>query len=51
MRRQLLKELPSLTYHYGLKPWEVERLTFREIAEYRRQMPKPKQPERPDTWD
>lgn len=34
MRRALHQQLPALTWFYGLKPWEVERLTFGEIATY-----------------
>lgn len=34
MRRALRKRLPALTHFYGLRPWEVERLSFGELAEY-----------------
>lgn len=34
-------ELPALMQFYpGLKPWDLERLTFAEVAELRRQMHK-----------
>lgn len=26
--------LPALSMHYGLKPWDLERMTRREISEY-----------------
>ncbi|HET7486834.1 MAG TPA: hypothetical protein VFJ85_02830 [Acidimicrobiales bacterium] len=38
MRRALLRSLPALTHFYGLRPWEVEMLTFDELREYQRQM-------------
>lgn len=34
MRRALLDRLPALTYHFGLRPWELEHLTGREVAVY-----------------
>lgn len=34
MRRDLLKQLPALTHFYGLRPWEVEELTYAEVDEY-----------------
>lgn len=38
MRRALLRSLPRLTQFYGLKPWDLERMTLREISEYVTQM-------------
>lgn len=38
MRRALLEELPALTKFYGLRPWDLDRMTLREVAEYRNQM-------------
>lgn len=38
MRADLLRQLPALTHFYGLRPWEVEQLTFEELAEYQRQL-------------
>lgn len=34
MRRALREQLPALTRFYGLKPWDVERLTFGELDQY-----------------
>lgn len=35
MRAQLPDERkPALTYHFGIKPWEVDDLTGRELAYY-----------------
>lgn len=31
MRRALRSALPTLARVYGIRPWEVERLTFGEI--------------------
>ncbi len=39
MRRALLTDLPALTHFYGLKPWDLDRMTLREINEYRTQLP------------
>lgn len=36
MRRKLREELPLLSHLFGLKPWDVERLTFGEIDAYHR---------------
>lgn len=36
--------MPAFAAHYGLKPWEIEQLTFAEIDEFRRQLPKPPKP-------
>lgn len=49
IRRRLLRGLPALAHFYGLKPWEVvggtqRCLTFAEISEFRRQVPKPPKP-------
>lgn len=38
MRQALHRELPAFTKFYGLKPWEIERLSFREIETYQRFM-------------
>lgn len=38
MRRALLEELPALTKFYGVMPWHLERMTLREINEYRTQL-------------
>jgi hypothetical protein len=39
MRRRLLKQLPQLTKFYeGMKPWDWDRMTLREVHEYVRQM-------------
>lgn len=35
MRRALLEELPALTKFFGLKPWDIDRLTARELHQYR----------------
>jgi hypothetical protein len=45
IRRALRKVFPAFSHFYGLHPWHVvggtqESLSFREIAEYRRQLPK-----------
>ena len=36
----LLKELPALTRFYGLTPTDLDRMTLREVSEYRVQMNK-----------
>ena len=36
MRRALLSELPALSHVFGLKPWEIPRLTIAERGEYLR---------------
>lgn len=38
MRRDLRKQLPAFTHFYGLRPWEVEHLTYGELDEYLRQL-------------
>ncbi|MDQ3107510.1 MAG: hypothetical protein M3Q68_06850 [Actinomycetota bacterium] len=30
----MTKALPSLAYHFGIRPWEVQHLTFAEIREF-----------------
>lgn len=37
MRRALLKELPALTKFYGLRPQDIDQMTYREVSEYRAQ--------------
>ena len=37
MRRALVAELPALTQFYGLEPEAFDRMTFREVSEYRTQ--------------
>lgn len=36
MRRRLLDWWPALSLHYGLHPWDVERLTPDELVAYQR---------------
>lgn len=31
-------ELPALTKFYGLRPADIDEMTFREVSEYRMQM-------------
>lgn len=31
MRRALRASLPALAYHFGIRPWEVDDLTFGEV--------------------
>lgn len=38
MRAVLLEQLPALTRFYGLKPWDLDRMKYREISEYLTQM-------------
>jgi hypothetical protein len=38
IRRALLKQWPALTRFYGLFPWDVDRLTADELAQYVTQM-------------
>lgn len=38
MRRLLLEKLPSLTRFYGLRPADIDDMTYREIHEYLTQM-------------
>ena len=33
-----MKRLPALTAFYGLRPWEIEDLTFAELEQYLRQL-------------
>lgn len=40
MRRRLLKAWPALSYHFGLRPWDVDRLSMDELNEYLVQIPK-----------
>lgn len=35
MRRLLLPELPLFSRFYHLHPWDIDRMTLREISEYR----------------
>lgn len=37
MRRALISELPALTKFYGLEPEAFDRMTAREVSEYRTQ--------------
>ena len=34
MRARLLRSWPSLSYHFGLMPWQVGRLTAPELQGY-----------------
>lgn len=34
MRRALVKSWPALSYHFGLHPWDLERLTPAELRAY-----------------
>lgn len=34
MRRALRTKLPALSMHFGIHPWQVDDLTYGEIAEY-----------------
>lgn len=34
MRRALRAVLPSLSFHFGIHPWQVDDLTFGEVALY-----------------
>ena len=34
MRRELLAVLPQLAHRYGIRPWEVERLTYDELQAF-----------------
>lgn len=38
-RRALLKRLPALTAVYGLRPWELEKMTLDELRTYLRALP------------
>lgn len=38
MRRQLRQALPGLAHYFGIRPWEVEDLTYGEITEFLRLM-------------
>ena len=38
MRAALLEQLPALTRFYGLKPWDVDRMTLLEVSEYLSQL-------------
>lgn len=40
MRRALVAELPALTKFYGLEPESFDRMTLREVSEYRTQFQK-----------
>jgi hypothetical protein len=28
--------LPAFSYHFGIQPWDIERLTYGEIESYQR---------------
>jgi hypothetical protein len=34
MRRALRDSLPAFSQHFGIHPWDVDRLTYGEIAVY-----------------
>lgn len=36
MRRALRISLPAFSYHFGIQPWQVDDLTYGELAEYLR---------------
>lgn len=36
MRRALRNTLPALAYHFGIHPWDIERLTYGEIESFQR---------------
>lgn len=38
MRRLLLEKLPALTRFYGLRPADIDDMSYREISEYLTQM-------------
>ena len=40
MRRQLRAILPELAHWFGLKPWEVEDLTYGEIEQFNKRLSK-----------
>lgn len=40
IRRQFLAELPALCAFYGIKPWEVDEFTLRELEEFLSQLPR-----------
>ena len=35
MRQELLSQWPALSHLFGLHPWDIDRLTAREVAAYR----------------
>lgn len=39
MRRALRKQWPALSHWFGIHPWDVDRLTLYELAEYVDQIP------------
>ena len=36
MRRALLEQLPAFSHVFGIHPWDVDRLTLREVNTYSR---------------
>ena len=40
MRRARLRSLPALSHWFHVMPWDLERMTFDEIDEYVKQLPK-----------
>ena len=34
MRRRLRRSWPSLSHHFGIHPWDVDRLTYGELDAY-----------------
>lgn len=34
MRAALADRMPALSYHFGIRPWEVDDLTRRELGHY-----------------
>lgn len=35
MRRALVDELPAFSHAFGIAPWDIDRMTLREIDRYR----------------
>lgn len=40
MRRAHLRVLPAFAHWFGIRPWEFELLTFDEIEEFMKKIPK-----------
>lgn len=34
MRRELRRTLPALSFHFGIQPWDLDRMTYGEIEVY-----------------
>ncbi len=38
MRRALRRQLPAFSHHFGIQPWDIDRLTYGELDLYLEQL-------------